>query len=170
MEISVPLTTSGYLPDLYSKYAPITAQIGGYPVVSPPIDLRDVPEETVSLALTLLDYDAVPVGGFVWIHWLAANLAPDLRQIPENISQTRAENLVQGRNSTAGRLVAETDPRINQRYTGPQPPDQDHHYELTVYALRQPLALRPGYWFNEFRQLAQPQIITTARTIILSRV
>ena len=168
MKISVSLTAQGYLPDRYGKYATANEMIAGYPIISPEITVSDVPAGTASLALTLLDFDAVPVGGFVWIHWLAANFAPDLARIPENASQIGGD-FVQGRNSTAGRLVHNLDPRTNQRYTGPQPPDQDHQYELTLYALRQTLPLQDGYWYNEFRQLAQTQVITTAKILIPSR-
>jgi Raf kinase inhibitor-like YbhB/YbcL family protein len=169
LQIKVPLTAAGFLADRYSKHAPLSAQYQGYPIISPPISLDDIPATTKSLALTLLDYDAVPVGGFVWIHWLAANISPDITEIPEDSSQHPQFDFIQGRNSNAGQLIHQTDPTIYQHYVGPQPPDQTHQYQLTVYALKQPLALKSGFWFNEFHQAIDQQIITTATFLLPGR-
>ncbi len=79
MKISVPLTKDGYLLDKYSKYS--TIKRAGQPVVSFPIKVTDVPEGTAYLALSLIDYDAVPRTGFPFIHWLATNLPVVLRKI-----------------------------------------------------------------------------------------
>ncbi len=76
------LTAEGMLPDLYGKFAPEDAMIDGHPSVSFPIDISDVPENAVSLALAFVDFDAVPVGGFCWIHWLACNIDPAVGHIP----------------------------------------------------------------------------------------
>lgn len=169
MQIKVPLTAQGLLADRYSKYAPLADQYQGYPIISPPISIRDVPTNTGSLALSLLDYDAVPVSGFVWIHWLAANFAPEITEIPEDSSQHPQFDFIQGRNSNAGGLIHQSDPTIYQHYVGPQPPDQTHQYQLTVYALKQPLPLQTGFWFNQFHQAIDQQIITTATIMLPSR-
>lgn len=58
MKINVPVTQAGYLPDKYSKYSAIKK--AGQPVISFPIEVTDVPQETNYLALSLIDYDAVP--------------------------------------------------------------------------------------------------------------
>ena len=76
MRISVGLD-NGLLPDRFGKHAPEAYQLDGHPVRSFPIEIADVPEGARSLALTFLDYDAVPVGGFCWIHWLLWGTAPD---------------------------------------------------------------------------------------------
>lgn len=170
MQIKVPLTDAGFLDDRYSKHAAPADTYQGYPIISPPITISDVPAATGSLALSLLDYDAVPVSGFVWIHWLAANLPPDLRTIPADSSQHPSFNMVQGRNSNAGHVVGASDPVITQHYVGPQPPDQTHQYQLTLYALKKPLALNAGFWYNEFYQQVNQQLITTATLLLPSRV
>jgi Phospholipid-binding protein len=36
--------------------------------------LQDIPAQTAALAVSLIDYDAVPRTGFPFIHWLAANI------------------------------------------------------------------------------------------------
>ena len=55
---------NGLLPDRFGKHAPEAYQLDGHPVRSFPIEIADVPEGARTLALTFLDYDAVPVGGF----------------------------------------------------------------------------------------------------------
>lgn len=172
MQVKVPLTTTGYLPDVYSKHAEKSATRGGFPIISPPITISDLPAGTVSLALTFLDFDAVPVGGFVWIHWLAANIKPDgdRVEIPENASQSGQFDFSQGRNSNAGKLVNVTDPKIYQHYVGPQPPNQDHDYQLTVYALKKDLDLENGYWLNAFYQQIDSQVLDAVTVHVLGRV
>lgn len=171
MKIDIPLTPSGYLPDRYSKHAASTELYQGYPLVSPPLTITDIPAGTVSLALTFLDFDAVPVGGFVWIHWLAANIAPqEVVQIPENASQLTSTDFVQGRNSNAGKLVNITDAKISQHYVGPQPPDQDHDYQLCVYALNRRLDLNNGYWYNDFHRQLENSVIASTTIHVPGRV
>lgn len=168
MQISVPLTAQGQLADRFGKYAPANALVAGHPVRSFPITITALPTGTQALALTLIDYDATPVSGFPWIHWLATNL-PALKQIPENVSRQPGDlPLIQGRNSNAGSLV-NGDPAIITGYVGPQPPDQVHAYTLTVYALDQPLALPAGYWLNEFYRAMQGHLLATAQLNLPSR-
>ena len=127
---------NGLLPDRFGKHAPEAYQLDGHPVRSFPIEIADVPEGARSLALTFLDYDAVPVGGFCWIHWLACDIAPDTTLVPENASASGELACVQGSNSDWSPLAgSHTDPRIIHRYAGPYPPDKAHDYTLTVYAL-----------------------------------
>ena len=52
---------NGLLPDRFGKHAPEAYQLDGHPVRSFPIEITDVPEGARTLALTFLDYDAVPV-------------------------------------------------------------------------------------------------------------
>lgn len=171
MEIIVPHDEGGYLPDKYSKHAPQENLRAGYPIVSPPIMIENVPVEAETLAFTFLDFDAVPVGGFVWIHWLVANIPAQTQvQIPENASQNGHFDFIQGRNSNAGALIGNQDPLIYQRYVGPQPPDQDHNYQLTVYALRAKLNLQAGYWLNDFYDAIKGEVITSKQIIIPARV
>lgn len=111
MKVQVPLT-KGLLADKYNQYASPDNIIDDKPIVSFPIQITDVPKEAKSLALTLIDWDAIPVGGFAWIHWTAANISPDVTEIPANNSQTLKVPMVQGRNSTAGGLIGNQDPRL----------------------------------------------------------
>lgn len=168
MQISVPLNANGQLADRFGKYAPAADMLAGHPVRSFPIEVQDLPAGTKALALTLIDYDATPVAGFPWIHWLATNL-PAVTLIPENVSRDPgALSLIQGHNSNAGALV-HGDPAIATGYVGPQPPNAVHDYTLTVFALDQLLALTDGYWLNEFYRAAKDHTLATARLNLPSR-
>lgn len=167
MQINVPLT-DGLLADKFGKFAAPADLKADHPVRSFPIEITDLPKNTVSLALVFIDFDSTPVCGFTWIHWLAANIPADWTTIPEDASRTLANQFVQGNNSNAGRLV-NGDPAITTGYVGPQPPDTTHDYTLTVYALDQELDLKEGYWLNEFRRAAKGHILAQAQLDLPSR-
>lgn len=157
----------GYLSDKYGKYAAPEFTNDGVPVVSLPIELRGIPAETVSLALIMIDYDAIPVCGFPWIHWSAANLTP-ATLIPEDFSRT-ATGIVQGKNSLISPLGGATDPAVTEHYAGPTPPDKDHDYTLQVFALDTKLDLPQGFYVNELRKALVGHTLATATTEIRSR-
>ena len=93
MRIFVELD-NGLLPDRFGKHAPEAYQLDGHPVRSFPIEIADVPEGARSLALTFLDYDAVPVGGFCWIHWLAYRARTAIGRLWQAAIPTRASSIV----------------------------------------------------------------------------
>ncbi|AMV60343.1 Phospholipid-binding protein [Pediococcus damnosus] len=169
MKISVP-TSNGLLLDKYSKHAAPEQIYNGNPSISFPIDIQDVPDNATTLALTLLDFDAVPVCGFPWIHWTAVNIPADKSvTIPENASQSNVIDFIQGNNSTAGSLIGATDPLTTRHYIGPTPPDKNHDYWLSIYALDTTLSLQNGFWLNEFYHAAKGHIISKQRLSIISR-
>ena len=49
--------------------------INNNPIKSFPFNVVDLPPGTQYIAWTLIDYDAVPVCGFPWIHWVVANVS-----------------------------------------------------------------------------------------------
>ncbi len=168
MKISVTLV-DGFLNEKYSKFAPDEFKLNGTPIVSFPIKLEEIPAEAKSLALTFIDYDSIPVCGFAWIHWTAANIPAHIAEIPENASAKEFVNMVQGTNSCASPIARETDRRIICRYAGPTPPDKDHKYTLTVYALDSILDLKEGFYLNEFMEKINGHIIQADKFIIPAR-
>ena len=169
MRIKVELE-DGMLPDRFGKHAPAEYQIDGHAVRSFPIVIEDVPEGARTLALAFVDFDAVPVGGFCWIHWLACNFPADARLIPENASASGEVPCVQGSNSDWSPLAgSHTDPRIVRRYAGPCPPDATHDYTLAVYALDCELDLAEGYFLNEFRRAIRGHVLAKATLELPSR-
>ena len=73
----------------------------GMPTYSIPFEIHDAPQGTQSFAVVLEDKDAITASGFVWIHWLIADLERTVVQ--ENESQT-ATDYVQGANTWASKL------------------------------------------------------------------
>jgi len=83
--------------------------------ISPPLDIKDVPAETICLALIMDDPDA-PIG--TWVHWLVWNI-PVTHHIKEN-----EVHGVEGVNDF-----------VQHHYGGPCPPSGTHHYHFKIYAL-----------------------------------
>ncbi|MFD1670531.1 YbhB/YbcL family Raf kinase inhibitor-like protein [Agrilactobacillus yilanensis] len=152
MHLIVP-NQKGYLADQYGQHNPLPTPL------SFPFDITEFPEDTASFALTFVDFDAIPVGGFPWIHWIAANIDVANYRLPENASHGKTFDFVQGRNSLAGAYVGEQDPAINTGYANPAPPDKDHRYTLSVYALDTKLKLTTGFWMNELYDAMDGHII-----------
>jgi Raf kinase inhibitor-like YbhB/YbcL family protein len=94
--------------------------------VNPPLRIENVPEDAESLALIVDDPDAEEPAGKVWDHWLVWNVDPGIGRIPE----AWEPDALEGRNDfeEAG-------------YGGPNPPDGEHTYEFTIYALDAELEL-----------------------------
>lgn len=169
MKVSVP-TSNGLLLDKYGKYAAKDEIYNGNPAVSFPIEIKEVPAKAKSLALTLVDFDSVPVCGFAWIHWTAINIpAAASVTIPEDASRKGGITMIQGNNSAAGPLVGQKDPLTTRHYVGPTPPDKTHDYWLTIYALDTQLDLPEGFWLNEFYHAAKGHILEKQRLSIPSR-
>ena len=185
MNISVPLE-NGLLPDLYGKYAPEEALVDGHPCVSFPIEISGIPAAARTLALAFVDWDAIPVAGFCWIHWLACNIPVEAvaanaaeasenqaglsALIPENASVSGVLPCTQGLNSDFSPLAGgHTNPAVICRYAGPFPPDKTHEYTLTVYALDCELPLEEGYRLNEFRRAIRGHVLAEAELDFPSR-
>ena len=112
--------------------------------VSPPLEIGDVPEGTVALALVMDDPDA-PGGTFD--HWLVWNIPAGTAEIAEG---TEPEG-VQGR-TDFGRLG----------YGGPCPPSGTHRYMFKLYALGQELDLPQGARKSDLEAAMQGHILAEA--------
>lgn len=169
MQITV-MKENGYLPEKYSKYADEGFKIGVNPIVSFPIEFKDIPESTQSIALSFIDHDAVPVCGFSWIHWLACNINPQTSILEEDASRNTALNITQGQNSFASPFIgSNTEVNVIHKYVGPTPPNKDHFLTLTVYALDQSLDLQDGYFLNDFYKEIEGHVISKVSMNILAK-
>lgn len=169
MKITIQ-TENGYLPDVYGKHAPASFMTAGNPTVSFPFGIEDAPEGTKSFALVMIDYDSTPVCGFPWIHWIMCDLPAAAKHLPENASALGSFGITQGRNSSASRFVGERDPRVFCRYCGPMPPDKDHEYTVTLYALDVPsLGLSEGFFLSDLRHAMKGHVIAEASVGVMSR-
>jgi hypothetical protein len=109
--------------------------------VSPPFTFANVPKEAKSLALVVDDPDA-PFG--VFDHWVAWNIPPDTRELPE---AARIEK--QGRNDF-GELG----------YRGPcPPPGKAHRYRFKIYALDTVLDLPEGAGKEELERAMEGHVL-----------
>lgn len=156
MQISSTGIHNGIIADEYGKHG--TQFQNGMPTYSLPFTISDPPEGTVSYALILDDKDSAPVCGFIWIHWLAANITRT--ELYDNDSQT-ATDYVQGANSHYG-LGGGLDALTASCYAGMAPPDLPHTYTLTVYALDTMLDLKPGFFINELLYAMNGHILDRA--------
>lgn len=137
----------GIIEDKYGKFG--QHFLKGMPTYSLPFKIEDSPDKTVSFAVVLDDKDAVPVAGFVWIHWLIANLTR--LTVEENESEHINTDFIQGNNSWNVPL-----------YGGMAPPDQPHTYDLTVYAVDKMLPLEKGFTYKELKEALKGHILAEA--------
>lgn len=150
---------NGYIEPKFGKFADASDKIQKVPIRSIPVSWSDLPKDTKSLTLVMQDYDAIPVCGFSWIHWIVANIDPSKNELPENASRDDL-GLIQGQNSLASKQICGEMPKIlTNFYEGPQPPDKDHEYELTLFALDTKLDLSPGFMLNELIKAMRGHIL-----------
>jgi hypothetical protein len=101
--------------------------------ISPPLSWSKLPQGTKALTLIMDDPDAP---GRAFTHWVLFNLPGDTEKLSEAISPEGKlpSGALQGKNDF-GKIG----------YGGPcPPPGRPHHYRFTLYALDQPLKLKPG--------------------------
>lgn len=83
--------------------------------ISPPLDIKHIPEGAKSLALIVDDPDA-PIG--TWVHWVVWNIPLTHHLIENKVPGTEGLNDFQ-----------------QFHYSGPCPPSGTHRYFFKVYAL-----------------------------------
>jgi Raf kinase inhibitor-like YbhB/YbcL family protein len=111
---------------------------------NPPIQIHNVPEGTKSLVLLMEDHDA-PAG--TWDHWITFNLPPDTKEIHDG----HEPGGISGK-GTSGNLD----------YFGPCPPDGEHEYVFTVYALDSMLDLEEGASKDQIKEALAGKLIAEA--------
>jgi len=119
--------------------------------LSPPLDWRDVPAQTGSLALIVDDPDA-PSG--VFLHWLLFDIPASEHGLPEGIgiAGPKAGGGTQGENGF-GKVA----------YGGPCPPDGTHRYYWHLYALDSMTGLPAGVSRLKFESAVRGHIIAEAQ-------
>lgn len=157
MQVTTTAIQNGYFADQYGKRGTQFSQ-NGMPTYSIPFDIQNAPKETKSFVVVLEDKDAITASGFVWIHWLVANLKRTSVAENESIS---AKDFVQGANSWAS-VLGKFDIEEASYYGGMAPPNCKHRYELIVYALDCELNLPQGFRFNDLHFAMQGHILAQA--------
>ncbi|MBI4406617.1 YbhB/YbcL family Raf kinase inhibitor-like protein [Candidatus Micrarchaeota archaeon] len=112
--------------------------------VIPPFEIQGVPQNTRSLALIMDDPDAVPVVGYLYVHWVVFNIPPSVSQIPEGTQI-----------GTVGASGSN-----QNRYEGPcPPPGETHRYFFRLYALDTELSLQEGATKQDVETAMQGHIL-----------
>lgn len=159
MKVSSNGIKDGYFLDNFGGNGTIKNE-NGMPTYSIPFKIEDAPAETVSFAAILYDVDAVPVtNGFVWIHWLIANLKKE--EVLENESISTKE-FKQGVNSWHSQFVGGQSKELSSFYGGMTPPDQEHVYTFTVFALDCELDIEDGFMLNEWHHKMKNHVLASA--------
>ena len=129
--------------------------------ISPQLTWDGVPEGTKELALICDDPDAPTAEP--WVHWLIYKIEPTVSELPQGVpSGPRLEqpiSALQGRNSwSSGRTIG---------YRGPAPPPGHgvHHYHFRLYALDQPLDLKPGVDKHALLDAMEGHVLATGELI-----
>ncbi len=96
--------------------------------VSPQLAWKDVPVGTKSFAVTAYDPDAPTGSG--WWHWLAYNIAADVRALPRGAGDPETDLAPDG-------MVQHRTDYGSTGFGGACPPkgDKPHRYQFTVFAL-----------------------------------
>ncbi len=120
--------------------------------ISPEIIFSGIPADTKSLALTLEDPDVPhtirPDG--MWNHWVVWDIPPGIHRVGEG-------------STPPGIVGVNTDKKVG--YTGPCPPDREHRYVFTLYALNATLSLPEGSTKEELLAALAPHVLETAQLI-----
>lgn len=116
--------------------------------VNPPLRIEGVPPDAETLALIVDDPDARKPAGKVWDHWVVWNIPADIGEVPRDWSTSGA---AEGLNDYGSR-----------GYGGPNPPDREHTYEFTLYALDQRLDLSPDTTADALREAMENRVLEKA--------
>lgn len=147
----------GYIHEKYGRYG--VENINGMPSLSIPLEWQGAPEGTKSFALVMEDFDAVPVTGFSWIHWIAI-IPGNFTQLEENAGLTN-KDIIQGVNSWISSMGGLSKAEASH-FGGPAPPDKDHTYKFVLYALDKEIKLESGFYLNELYSEMRGHILASA--------
>lgn len=145
---------NNYIQEKYGKYG--TQNLNGMPSLSLPLKWKNVPKDTKSYALVIEDFDAIPVTGFSWIHWIAI-IPGNITSLKENASLEN-KDIIQGVNSWISSMGGLNKANASH-FGGPAPPDKTHTYTITLYALDKNIKLESGFYLNELYKEIEGHII-----------
>ena len=110
--------------------------------IAPPLAWSSTPEGTAAFALIVDDPDARG-----WIHWVVADIPPDLASSSEGASPGTDGRNDFGRNG----------------WGGPCPPSGNHRYVFELFALSAPLELPAGFSADELRSAMEGKVLGSGR-------
>jgi len=116
--------------------------------INPPLKIKEIPQNTKSLALIMDDPDAMGAVGKIWVHWVIWNIEPTT-EIKEDSIPT-------------GAIEGKTDFGV-VGYGGPAPPDKEHTYIFKLYALDNKLNLHEGALKTDVEKSMKNHILAEAK-------
>lgn len=120
---------------------------------SPPLNWRNVPEGTESVALVMDDLDFVQG---VLTHWIVYDIPPEITSLAEGASKSSL--IPQGANEGTN----QADGQVG--YFGPCPPaGETHRYRFTLYALNKELNLGDGAALNGFNNAIDGAVLESTQ-------
>lgn len=155
MKVTSTGIENGFWADRFGKFG-TQKNSHGKATRSVPFSVSDAPEGTKSFAVIMDDIDAIPVCGFNWIHWVLCDLTGT--EVAEDAS-AGSPDFVQGCTSFHGGLGDESIEEASC-YGGMAPPDKEHDYTLTVYALDCKLGLKQGFYLNELKKAMRGHVLS----------
>ncbi len=118
---------------------------------NPPLEIKNIPAKTQSLALTIHDPDTKQG---TWVHWVVYNIPPKTTEILKNTNPG-----YQALNDF-GRYT----------YGGPCPPDEKpHHYVFRLYALDAILEINEGMTMKDLEKVMGGHILEKSELIGIYR-
>ncbi len=119
--------------------------------LSPPLEIKGVPENAKSLVLIMDDPD-VPKSvrsDQMWVHWVLFNIPPETKVIEEDAAPP-------------GILGSGTE---RMGYQGPCPPDREHRYFFKLYALDTVLKLKEGSTKKQVEEAMKHHILSMSEVV-----
>lgn len=130
---------------------------------SPCLRWSGVPEGTQSFALAVTDPDLPAAFNFPrsFAHWLVHDIPANVRELVEGASQSLA--MPAGATELNSDFVTFKIPGFGRGWGGPWPPDRQHRYVFTLYALKAPqVAVPPDADLTGFAAAVVPVAIDQA--------
>ena len=119
--------------------------------INPPLEMKNIPSKTQSLALTIHDPDA-PEG--TWVHWVVYNIPPSKTVIEEN--------------SIPGYQSLNDFGKYN--YGGPCPSNEKaHHYIFRAYALNTILDIDEGMTMKDLERAMNGHVVAKSELVGIYR-
>ncbi|CAN4115883.1 unnamed protein product [Withania somnifera] len=133
--------------------------------ISPPLEWYNLPEGTKSLSLVVQDIDAPDPNGPIvpWVVWVATNIPPTLKGLPEGFS---------GKGEELGGDYAHVKEGNNDEkvpgWRGPKLPNHGHRFEFKLFALDDELNLGNKVTKDKVLEAVEGHVLGEAVLIAIS--
>ncbi|WP_033159662.1 YbhB/YbcL family Raf kinase inhibitor-like protein [Mycoplasmoides alvi] len=169
-KVTIPhVDNDNFLFDDYGGNAKKEILIDGLSHLSPEISWDPV-EGAKSYALECIDYDSASACGLIFVHWVVANIHTTKLELNASLKN---KDILQGVNSCTNGIYKNFDlvddekyisNLKNSLYVGPCPPNSDHFYTFTIYALDiENLNLKQPFFIGDLHDKMNSHIISQSQ-------